>query len=107
MTLDRSGAVQVDNFLKIIDVRLGMRVLNVLQFQAGPTCVSFDPKYESCVQIGSSSGTVRLFGYSRVGNSTDVSVFCYLNIYRCNVWTAAGRKGTRSSLFTWTAAGTT
>ena len=35
MTLDRSGAVQVDNFLKIIDVRLGMRVLNVLQFQAG------------------------------------------------------------------------
>jgi hypothetical protein len=80
LTLDRSGAVQVDNFLKIIDVRLGMRVLNVLQFQAGeclfifilvwaicmtrvlftgPTCVSFDPKYESCVQIGSSSGTVR------------------------------------------------
>lgn len=35
LTLDRSGAVQVDNFLKIIDVRLGMRVLNVLQFQAG------------------------------------------------------------------------
>ena len=91
LTLDRSGAVQVDNFLKIIDVRLGMRVLNVLQFQAGefisffsnlvwaicmtrvllitgPTCVSFDPKYESCVQIGSSSGTVRLFGYSRVGD---------------------------------------
>ena len=80
--------MQVDNFLKIIDVRLGMRVLNVLQFQAGecllllvwaiycmtrvlftgPTCVSFDPKYESCVQIGSSSGTVRLFGYSRVGD---------------------------------------
>ena len=27
--------MQVDNFLKIIDVRLGMRVLNVLQFQAG------------------------------------------------------------------------
>ena len=35
LTLDRQGAVQVDNFLKIIDVRLGMRVLNVLQFQAG------------------------------------------------------------------------
>ena len=33
--MDRQGAVQVDNFLKIIDVRLGMRVLNVLQFQAG------------------------------------------------------------------------
>ena len=27
--------MQVDNFLKIIDVRLGMRVLTVLQFQAG------------------------------------------------------------------------
>ena len=35
LTLDRQGAVQVDNFLKIVDVRLGMRVLNVLQFQAG------------------------------------------------------------------------
>ena len=54
MTLDRSGAVQVDNFLKIIDVRLGMRVLNVLQFQAGECLlllISYGQLYDACFVI--------------------------------------------------------
>lgn len=55
-TTDRTGQVVVDPFVKVVDVRVGARVLNVLQFPAGPVGVTFNPKYSSSVLLTSANG---------------------------------------------------
>ena len=43
LTADRAGVVSVDPFVKVVDVRVGCRVLNVLQFPAGAVAVASTP----------------------------------------------------------------
>ena len=67
LTSDRQGVVAVDHFVKVMDVRMGCRVLNVLQFPASAVCVSFDPKFNSTVVLGGQSGLVQTQDADRGG----------------------------------------
>lgn len=58
-TTDRVGQTVVDTFVKVVDVRVGARVLNVLQFHAGPAAVAFNPKYTSTAILASANGVVQ------------------------------------------------
>jgi PAB-dependent poly(A)-specific ribonuclease subunit 2 len=55
----RAGMVCVDPFVKVVDVRMGARVLNVLQFPAGPVAARFHPRHTSSVMLCSGSGMVQ------------------------------------------------
>ena len=58
--IDRVTRLEVpDPFLKVIDVRMGARTMNVMQFLAGPSCVAFNPKYTSVVIVCSHGGVVQ------------------------------------------------
>ena len=59
LTKDRAGNEVPDSFLKIVDVRAGMRPLGVSQFPPGASFVSFDPKWSCAVQVCGSNGSVQ------------------------------------------------
>jgi len=78
MTRDRMGNTVADSFLKIVDVRAGMRPLGVSQFPPGASFVSFDPKWSCAVQVCGSNGSVQrvdvgafIFSSSFGSRSTD------------------------------------
>lgn len=59
LTKDRAGNEVPDSFLKIVDVRAGMRPLGVSQFPPGASFVAFDPKWSCAVQVCGSNGSVQ------------------------------------------------
>ena len=59
LTKDRMGNTVADSFLKIVDVRAGMRPLGVSQFPPGASFVAFDPKWSCAVQVCGSGGQVQ------------------------------------------------
>ena len=59
LTKDRMGNEVPDSFLKIVDVRAGMRPLGVSQFPPGASFVAFDPKWSCAVQVCGSNGSVQ------------------------------------------------
>ena len=67
LTADRAGVVSVDPFVKVVDVRVGCRVLNVLQFPAGAVAVAFHPKFNGTVVLGGESGLVQTQDADRGG----------------------------------------
>ena len=67
LTADRQGVVSVDPFVKVVDVRVGCRVLNVLQFPAGAVAVAFHPKFNGTVVLGGESGLVQTQDADRGG----------------------------------------
>ena len=73
LSLDRAGNPAVDPFVKIVDVRAGCRVLNLLQFPAGPARVMFHPKHTSAVVLASDAGLVQIQDADGRGGSGFVS----------------------------------
>ena len=67
LTADRQGVVSVDPFVKVVDVRVGCRVLNVLQFPAGAVALAFHPKFNGTVVLGGESGLVQTQDADRGG----------------------------------------
>ena len=59
--------------MKIVDVRAGCRVLNLLQFPAGPARVMFHPKHTSAVVLASDAGLVQIQDADGRGGSGFVS----------------------------------
>ena len=60
-TTDRAGRSRPDAFAKVVDVRVGCRVLNLLQFGDGngPSAVSFDPRFPARVVLSAQNGVTQ------------------------------------------------
>ena len=56
----RAGQVVLDQFIKVFDVRFNARLVNQIQFPAGPVSVEFNHGYESpTLSIAGATGAVR------------------------------------------------